>query len=143
MRWFKIAAIGVGILIAFLIAGSVIGFIIGAVTKLVIAAFVVGAIAVAIKVARSRRQVSGKKAEREVRDRDYEEHSRPLTRADVEPAAPPPPSPVRPATHDVDDELARLKREMGSLAFTSSPRRAWSPRPGCRPCAPAPRSGGP
>ena len=143
MRWFKIAAIGVGILIAFLIAGSVIGFIIGAVTKLVIAALVVGAVAVAIKVARSRRQVSGNKAEREVRDRDYEEHNRPLPRADVEPAAPPPPSPVRPATHDVDDELARLKREMGSLAFTSSPRRAWSPRPGCRPCAPAPRSGGP
>ena len=116
MRWFKIAAIGVGILIAFLIAGSVIGFIIGAVTKLVIAALVVGAVAVAIKVARSRRQVSGSKAEREVRDRDYEESSRPLPRADVEPAAPPPPSPVRP-THDVDDELARLKREMGSLAL--------------------------
>ena len=114
MRWFKIAAIGVGILIAFLIAGSVIGFIIGAVTKLVIAAFVVGAIAVAIKVARSRRQVSGKKAEREVREPDHEQYSRPLPRADVEPAAPPPP-PVRPATHDVDDELARLKREMGSL----------------------------
>jgi len=143
MRWFKIAAIGVGILIAFLIAGSVIGFIIGAVTKLVIAALVVGAVAVAIKVARSRRQVSGSKAEREVRDRDHEEYNRPLPRADVEPAAPPPPSPVRPATHDVDDELARLKREMGSLALTSSPRRAWSPRSGCRPCAPAPRSGGP
>ena len=47
MRWFKIAAIGVGILIAFLIVGSVIGFIISAVTKLVIAALVVGAVAVA------------------------------------------------------------------------------------------------
>ena len=68
MRWFKIAAIGAGILIAFLLVGSVIGFIIGAVTKLVIAALVVGAIAVAIKVARSGRQVSGKKAEREVRE---------------------------------------------------------------------------
>ena len=34
MRWFKIAAIGAGILIAFLVVGSVIGFIIGAVTKL-------------------------------------------------------------------------------------------------------------
>ena len=142
MRWFKIAAIGVGILIAFLIAGSVIGFIIGAVTKLVIAALVVGAVAVAIKVARSRRQVSGSKAEREVRDRDHEEYNRPLPRADVEPAAPPP-SPVRPATHDVDDELARLKREMGSLSLTSSPRRAWSRPSGFRPCAPAPRSGAP
>ena len=119
MRWFKLAAIGAGILIAFLVVGSVIGFIIHAVTYLVLAALVVGAIAVAIKVASSKRQVSGKKAEREVREPNDRQYNRPLPRADVEPAAPPPPSPVRPAAHDVDDELARLKREMGSLASTS------------------------
>jgi len=112
MRWFKVAAIGVGILIAFLVVGSVIGFVIHAVTSLVIAALVVGGIVVAVKMARSGRQVSGKKAEREVRDRDYEEYSKPLPRADVEPA--PPSYPPRPAAQDVDDELARLKREMGS-----------------------------
>jgi hypothetical protein len=116
MGWVKLAGIAVGILIAFLVVGSVIGFIIHAVTYLVLAALVVGGIAVAIKVASSRRQVSGKKAEREVREQDYSQYNRPLPRADVEPAAPPP-SPVRPATHDVDDELARLKREMGSLAL--------------------------
>ena len=114
MSWLKIAAIGVGILIAFLVVGSVIGFVIHAVTSLVIAALVVGGVVVAIKVARSGRQVSGKKAEREVRDRDYEQYSRPLPRSDIEPAAPPPSYPARPATQDVDDELARLKREMGS-----------------------------
>jgi predicted lipid-binding transport protein (Tim44 family) len=116
MRWFKLAAIAAGILIAFLVVGSVIGFIIGAITKLVLAALVVGAVVVAVKVARSRRQVSGKKAEGEVRDRDYEQYSRPLPRSDVEPAAPPsyPARPAKPAAHDVDDELARLKREMGS-----------------------------
>jgi hypothetical protein len=116
MRWFKLAAIGAGILIAFLVVGSVIGFIIHAVTYLVLAALVVGAIAVAIKVAGSRRQVSGKKADRdrEVREPDYQQRSRPLPRADVEPAPTPYPSPARQATHDVDDELARLKREMGS-----------------------------
>jgi len=65
VRWFKLAAIGAGILIAFLVVGSVIGFIIHTVTYLVLAALVVGAIAVAIKVASSRRQVSGKKAERD------------------------------------------------------------------------------
>jgi hypothetical protein len=37
MRWFKLAAIGAGILIAFLVVGSVIGFIIHAVTYLVLA----------------------------------------------------------------------------------------------------------
>ncbi|MGH3182345.1 MAG: hypothetical protein ACRDOH_02975 [Streptosporangiaceae bacterium] len=121
MRWFKIAAIGAGILIAFLVVGSVVGFIIHIVTYLVIAAIVVGAIAVGIKVARSGRQVSGKKAEREVREPEYPQHSRPLPRADVEPVStpyPPQPSrpsmPARPAAQDVDDELARLKREMGS-----------------------------
>ena len=119
MRWFKVAAIAGGILIAFLVVGWVIGFVVHAVTTLVIAAIVVGAIAVAIKVARSGKQVSGKKAEREVRDHDdYERYSRPLPRADVERAATPyppqPSSPVRPAAQDVDDELARLKREMGS-----------------------------
>ena len=111
MRWFKIAAIGAGILIAFLVVGSVIGFIIGAVTKLVLAALVVGAVVVAVKVARSRKQVSGSKAEREVREPDYQEYSRPLPRSDVAPVSTP--QPPRPATPDVDDELARLKREMG------------------------------
>jgi phosphate/sulfate permease len=112
MRWFKVAAIGAGLLIAFLVVGSVLHFILGIVIDLVIAAAVAGAIAVAVKIARSNRQVSGKKAEREVRDRDYEQYSRPLPRADVEPVAAP--QPPRPAAHDVDDELARLKREMGS-----------------------------
>jgi len=119
MRWFKVAAIGVGILIAFLIVGSVIGAILHLVIDVVIAAAVVGAIVVAVKVARSRRQVSGSKAEREVREPDREQYSRPLPRADVEsvPTSYPvqPSRPARPAAADVDDELARLKREMGSL----------------------------
>ncbi len=112
MRWFKVAAIAVGILIAFLVVGSVLGAIFHILTQLVLAALVVGGVVVAVKVARSRRQVEGKKAEREVRDRDYEQYSRPLPRSDIEPAAPPS-YPARPAAQDVDDELARLKREMG------------------------------
>ncbi len=112
MRWFKVAAIAVGILIAFLVVGSVLGAIFHILTQLVLAALVVGGVVIAVKVARSRRQVEGKKAEREVRDRDYEQYSRPLPRSDIEPAAPPS-RPARPAAQDVDDELARLKREMG------------------------------
>jgi len=118
MRWFKVAAIAVGILIAFLVVGSVMHFIITAVTYLVIAALVAGGVFVAVKMAQSRRQVEGKKAEREVRDRDYEQYSRPLPRSDIEPVStpyPPQPSrPAKPAPQDIDDELARLKREMGS-----------------------------
>jgi len=114
MSWFKIAAIAGGIIIAFLIVGSVVHFILAAITTIAIAALVVGGIAVAIKVARSRKQVSRKRPEREVRDHDSYE---PLPRADVEPypTSVPTQQPRRaaPATADIDDELARLKREMG------------------------------
>ena len=115
MSWFKIAAIAGGLIIAFLVVGSVIGFVIHAVTTLVIAALVVGAIVVAIKVARSGKQVSGKKAEREVPEPDS---YRPLPRADVEPYSTsvptqqPRPTKPMPNTQDIDEELARLKREM-------------------------------
>ncbi len=114
MRWFKVAAIAAVILIAFLVVGSVVGFVIHAVMELVIAALVVGAVVVAIKVARSGKQVSGKKAEREVSEPDSH---RPLPRADVEPystSVPTPPPRQIPNTQDIDEELARLKREMES-----------------------------
>jgi hypothetical protein len=112
MRWFKVAAAGVGILIALIIGWAVVGFVLHAVEFIVIAALVVGAVAVAIKVARSGKQISRKRADREVREPEY---SRSLPSTDVEPAATSysaPPS--RPNTQDIDDELARMKREMGA-----------------------------
>jgi hypothetical protein len=115
MSWLKIAAIVGGIIIAFLIVGSVVHFILAAITTIVIAALVVGGIAVAIKMARSGKQVSRKRAEREVRDDD---RYQPLPRADVEPysTSVPTQQPPRsaPSAGDIDDELARLKREMGN-----------------------------
>jgi hypothetical protein len=112
MRWFKVAAVGVGILIALIIGWAVVGFVLHAVEFLVIAALVAGAVAVAIKVARSGKQVSSKRAKREVREPEY---SRPLPRADVEHVATSYPSqPPRQSSPDIDEELARLKREMGA-----------------------------
>jgi hypothetical protein len=117
VSWLKIAAIVGGIIIAFLIVGSVVHFILAAVTTIVIAALVVGGIAVAIKMARSGKQVSRKRQEREVRDHDSH---RPLPRADVEPYSSSVPTPAQqprraaPNVADIDDELARLKREMGN-----------------------------
>ena len=112
MRLFKVAAVGVGILIALIIGWAVVGFVLHAVEFLVIAALVVGAVAVAIKVARSGKQISSKHAKREVREPDY---NQPLPRADVEPVATPfPAQPSRASSQDIDDELARLKREMGA-----------------------------
>jgi hypothetical protein len=109
-NWFKVAAIGVGIIIAFLVVGSVVHFILGAITTILIAAVVVGGAYVAVKMARSRKQVSGKRQDKQVREPDYSEYTAPLPRADVEPVSP---QPSRQSTQDVDDELARLKREMG------------------------------
>jgi hypothetical protein len=112
MRWFKVAAVGVGILIALIIGWAVVGFVLHAVEFLVIAALAVGAVAVAIKVARSGKQISRKHAKREVREPDY---SQPLPRADVEHVTTPYSSqPPRQSAPDIDEELARLKREMGS-----------------------------
>ena len=114
MRWFKIAAIVGGIIIALLIVGQVVHFLFAALTTLVIAALVAGGAYVAIKMARSRKEVSGKQAEREVRDHDSRQ---PLPRADVEPystSVPTQPPRSAPKAQDIDDELARLKREMGS-----------------------------
>ena len=110
MSWLKVAAIAGGILIAFLLVGSVIGVIIHAVIDLVIAAAVVGVIVVAIKMMRSGKQVSRKREEKQVREPDYSEYTKPLPRADIELASP---QPGRQDAPDVEDELARLKREMG------------------------------
>jgi hypothetical protein len=119
MRWYyKLAAIIGGLFLAFIVAsaviGAVVGFVLGLVMKLLIAALVVGGVAYAVKRARSRRQVSGRQAEREVREPGHREYSMPLPRADVDPVRD---EPVRGRPRlDVEDDLARLKREMGSLA---------------------------
>jgi membrane protein implicated in regulation of membrane protease activity len=91
MRWFKVAAIAVGVVIAFLVVSSVIGFLLEA----AIAALVVATVVLAVKVAFYRGQVSRNRRDSEVRGPTY---SSPLPRH---------------LWRDVDDELARLKREMG------------------------------
>lgn len=92
MRWFKVAAIVVGVMIAFLVVSSVIGFLVEA----AIAVLAVAVIALGVKVAFNRKQVSRQRPNREVRGPD---HGSPLRRH---------------STPDVDDELARLKRETGN-----------------------------
>ncbi len=87
MRWFKVAAIAAGVLLAFLVVSSVIGFFMEA-------ALAVAAIILAVKVAFSRKQVSRKRPDGAVREPAY---SSQLPRYD---------------TRDVDAELARLKREL-------------------------------
>jgi membrane protein implicated in regulation of membrane protease activity len=91
MRWFKVAAIAVGVVIAFLIVSSIIGFLMEA----AIAALVAATVVLAVKVAFYRGQVSRNRRDSEVRGPT---HSSPMPRH---------------LWRDVDDELARLKHEMG------------------------------
>jgi len=102
MRWIKVAAIVGGALIVFFVVDSLVHLLFGVLTTIVFLALVAGGVAVAVKIAGARkRHVEGRREEHQVR----EEPTRQIVAA-------PPPSPVRKA--DVDDELARLKREMGA-----------------------------
>jgi hypothetical protein len=101
MRWMKVAAVAVGALIVFMVVGTVIHLLMEA----VFLAIVVAAVAIAIKVAAGRRKLPRGRTEYGVR----EPRQAPKVTA-------PPVTPARSTAHstiDVDDDLARLKREMG------------------------------
>jgi hypothetical protein len=91
VRWIKVAAVVVGVMIAFLVVSSVIGFLIEA----VIAVLAITVIVLGARVALRRRQVSWRQRDGEVRGPRF---SKPLRGHN---------------TPDVDDDLARLKRTMG------------------------------
>lgn len=101
MRWMKVALAAIGVLIVFLVIGTVVHILM----DVVFAAIVIGAIAVAIKIASGRRKLP-----RSRRDSYTEREIREPRRTPA--ASPPPPPPAR-AHVDVDDDLERLKREMG------------------------------
>ncbi|HSZ42082.1 MAG TPA: DUF3824 domain-containing protein [Trebonia sp.] len=112
MNWLKVAAVVVGGIIVFFVVDSVIHLFLGLLTALVFVAIVAGGAYAAVKIngARKRRQV--KRAER------HEDHQVRQERAPrsttIEPVTPrPAPAPTSTPRHDVEDDLARLKREMG------------------------------
>jgi hypothetical protein len=114
MRGFKYIAIAIVALIALILGFEAVGFIFHLIAYVAVAALVAGGVYVAFKVGRaSNRQVKKGSKEHEVQD-SYQ--ARPLPSADVQQYTPPaPPTVARPVTRqNVDDELAKLKREMGS-----------------------------
>ena len=105
MNWLKVGAIVVGGIIVFFVLNSVVHLLLGLLSAIAFVAIIAGGGYVVYKLmgARRRREVKDGRREREVRrEREPESHT----------IAVPPVTP-KPAHHDVDDDLARLKREMG------------------------------
>ena len=103
MNWLKVGAVVIGGIVVFFVLNSVVHLLLGLLTAIAFVAIVAGGGYVAYKIAgaRRRRQVKSSPEERRV-------PSEPESRSIVVPPAKP-----LPAHHDVEDELARLKREMG------------------------------
>lgn len=91
MRWFKVAAVAVGAFVVFVVVSALVGYLIWA----AIAALVVATVVLAIKAAHYKKQVSRERPDRGLREPAYSS------------------PPRRQGPPNVDDELARLKREMG------------------------------
>jgi hypothetical protein len=112
MNWLKVGAIVIGGIIVFFVLDSVVHLLLGLLTALAFVAIVAGGGYVAYKIVggRRRRQVTNRPEERKP--------GRQLEPRDVEvppfQQQPQPQPQSRPAHADVEDELARLKREMGS-----------------------------
>jgi hypothetical protein len=104
MNWLKVGAVVIGGIIVFFVVDSLVHLFLGLLTAIAFVAIVAGGGYVAFKIAGARRR-------RQVRRRPEEPRVQrePERRTIVVP-----PVTQQPATprHDVEDELARLKREM-------------------------------
>ena len=106
MNWLKVGAVVVGGIIVFFVVDSLVHVLLGLLSAIVFVAIVAGGGYVAYKLLGARRR-------RQVRDRS-EERPRPREVEERTIVVPPSTPPARqPAHHDVEDELARMKREMG------------------------------
>lgn len=110
MNWLKVGAVVVGGIIVFFVFDSVIHIFLSLLAAIAFVAIVAGGAYAVVKIAGARKRRAVRRAshhqERQVR---RERESRQIA---VPPVTPPPRQ--APAPHrDVEDDLARLKREMG------------------------------
>lgn len=111
MNWLKVGAIVVGGIIVFFVVDSLVHLFLGLLTAIAFVAIVAGGAYVAYKIvgANRRRQVRRSSRARQVpREPQREQPRTVVPRATTQPA-----QPAQSAPHDVEDELARLRREMG------------------------------
>ena len=107
MNWLKVGAVVIGGIIVFFVVDSLVHLFLGLLTAIVFVAIVAGGGYVAFKIAGARRRRQVRRRPQEPRVQREREQERPTLIA--------PPATHQPATprHDVEDELTRLKREMG------------------------------
>jgi hypothetical protein len=106
MNWLKVGAIVVGGIVVFFVFDSLVHLFLGMLTAILFVAIVAGGGYAAYKIAGARRRRQVKRRPEEPRVRQEQE------RRTI--AVPPVTSSSSSAPrHDVEDELARLKREMG------------------------------
>jgi hypothetical protein len=105
MSWLKVGAVVIGGIIVFFVVDSLVHLFLGLLTAIVFVAIVAGGGYVAFKIAgaRRRRQVRRRPEEPRVQQ-EREQRTIAVPTVTHQPTAP---------RHDVEDELARLKREMG------------------------------
>lgn len=106
MNWMKVGAVVIGGIVVFFVVDSVIHVVLGLLSALVFVALVGGGIYAVTKLAgaRKRRELRQAPEHRERQKARYQPGPVPDVRTTAPAPAP---------RHDVDDELARLKREMG------------------------------
>jgi MFS superfamily sulfate permease-like transporter len=118
MRWMKALGIAAAVLIVFIVLGTVLHFLYWIAVGVVLAAAIFAAFKVheRYKLARVRHEQarSRKQEERLQREQERQQRSRHGEPRSVEAAPQQAPQipPAAPAHHDIEEELARLKRDM-------------------------------
>lgn len=117
MRWMKALGIAAAVLIVFIVLGTVLHFLYWIAVGVVLAAAVFAAFKVheKYKLARARHEQARARKQEERLQREQERQQRRHREPRSVEAAPPPPAriqPGAPAQPDIEEELARLRRDM-------------------------------
>jgi len=114
MNWLKVAAVVIGGIIVFFVVDSVIHILLGLLTAIAFVAIVAGGAYAAVKISKARKRRQVRRQSRDHEDRQVRRERTAPTREITVPPVTSAPAPAPHHTTDVEDDLARLRREMGN-----------------------------